>query len=170
MKVKDLIPWSPSKRGMQQQRGESRHPVRALQSDVNHVFEDFWRTFNLPMSGLLDEDAGAAAEPNIDVRETDKEIEVVAELPGMDEKDVEVSISDGMLAITGQKESERERKDQGYVLRERSFGRFERVIPLPEGLDLDAVKATFKNGLLTVTIPKTKETQAAVKRVSVKGT
>ena len=75
-----------------------------------------------------------------------------------------------MLAIAGQKESELERKDQGYVLRERSFGRFERVIPLPEGLDLDAVKATFKNGLLTVTIPKTKETQAAVKRVSVKGT
>jgi HSP20 family protein len=168
MKVKDLIPWNPSKRDVEQRREGGSHPVRALQSDVNRVFDEFWRTFNLPMGRLWEESASAVAEPNIDVRETDKEVEVTAELPGMEEDDIEVSVTDGMLMIAGEKESEREAQEQGYVLRERSVGRFERVVPLPDGLDFDSVKATFKNGLLKITIPKTKEAQAAVKRVAVK--
>ena len=167
MKVKDLISRSPSKRAVQQQ-SESPHPVRALQSDINRVFEEFWRSFHLPFSRLRDDNGGTVTEPSIDVRETDQELEVKAELPGMEEKDIEVGVTPGLLTIAGQKESERETQEQSYVLRERSFGRFERVIPLPDGVDIDSAKATFKNGLLTISIPKTREAQAALKRVAVK--
>ena len=92
---------------------------------------------------------------------------MVAELPGMDEADVEVSVAEGMLTIRGEKKSERDEEEKGYVLRERSFGRIERVVPLPAGLDLDSAKATFKNGVLTVTIARTAEAQAAVKHIAV---
>jgi HSP20 family protein len=108
----------------------------------------------------------SAVVPQVDVRETDKEIEVVAELPGMDEADVDVSASQGMLTIRGEKKSERE-EDEGYVLRERSFGRVERIVPLPDGLDIDSAEAKFRNGVLTVRIPKTADAQRAAKRISV---
>jgi HSP20 family protein len=72
-----------------------------------------------------------------------------------------------MLTIRGEKKEEREREDKGYVLRERSFGRIERLVPLPVGIDPDSAKATFKNGVLTVTIAKTPEAQSAVKRIQV---
>lgn len=85
----------------------------------------------------------------------------------MDEADVDVSVAEGMLTIRGEKKSEREREGDGYILRERSFGRIERMVPLPEGLDLDSAEATFKNGVLTVRIAKTAEAQRAAKRIQV---
>ena len=120
------------------------------------------------MPGIWGDGVAGGLMPRVDVRETDKEVEVVAELPGMDEADVDVSVAAGMLTIRGEKKSEREeRRRKGYILRERSFGRIERVVPLPEGLDLDSAKATFKNGVLTVRIAKTAEAQRAVKRIPV---
>ena len=114
-------------------------------------------------------DAGRDLMPRVDVRETDNEVEIVAELPGMEEGDVDVSIAEGMLTIRGEKRSEREEREEGngYILRERSFGRIERLVPLPEGLDLDSAEATFKNGVLTVRIAKTAEAQRAAKRIQV---
>jgi HSP20 family protein len=141
--------------------------MQSLQHNIDRVLEDFWRSFNLPMLTDWDEGAASVVVPQVDVRETDQEVEVVAELPGMNEADVDVSVSQGMLTIRGEKTSEREEEDDGYVLRERSFGRVERIVPLPEGLDVDAARATFRNGVLTVTIPKTAETQQAAKRISV---
>ena len=167
MKVKDLIPWDLGKHEAEQPR-EAAHPIRALQSDINRAFEDFWQTFNFPTTRLWDSGFTAAAVPSVDVRDTEKEVEVIAELPGMEEKDVEVTVAEGALVISGAKKYEQEKQDKGYLLRERSFGRVERVVPLPDGLDLDSAKATFKNGVLTVAIPKTKEAQAAVKRIAVK--
>jgi HSP20 family protein len=140
-------------------------PVRTMQQSIDRIFDDFWRRFDLPMLG--DDGSARAVVPRVDVRETDQEVEVVAELPGMNEEDVDVSVAQGMLTIRGEKKSEREQEGDGYVLRERSFGRVERIVPLPEGLDVDAAKATFKNGVLTVTIPKTAETQRAAKRIAV---
>jgi HSP20 family protein len=92
---------------------------------------------------------------------------VVVELPGMDEADIDVSVAEGMLTIRGKKKAERETEDKGYVLRERSFGTIERMVPLPDGLDVDSAKASFMNGVLTVSIPRTAEAQAAVKRIPV---
>jgi HSP20 family protein len=148
-------------------RDDDDDPMRALQLDINRVFDNFWRSFELPMLGTGNGGAGSGLVPQVDVRETDQEVEVVAELPGMDEADVDVSVAEGMLTIRGEKKSEREREGDGYILRERSFGRIERLVPLPEGLDLDSAEATFKNGVLTVRIAKTAEAQRAAKRIEV---
>jgi HSP20 family molecular chaperone IbpA len=87
-------------------------PVQALQQSIDRVFDDFWRTFNLPMLGDWDGDVASAIAPRVDVRETDQEVEVIAELPGMDEGDIDVSVSQGMLTIRGEKKSEREEQDE----------------------------------------------------------
>ena len=167
MHIRDLIPWSRGGREVQVRRQSQDHPMLALQSDINRVFENLWRSFDLPMLGDNGDGFGDGALPRVDVRETDKEVEVVAELPGMDEADLDVSVGEGMLTIRGEKKEEHEREEKDYVLRERSFGRIERLVPLPAGLDPDSAKATFKKGVLTVTIAKTPEAQAAVKRVPV---
>jgi HSP20 family protein len=175
MNIRDLIPWSQSRREPMGQssrelavrRGDQDDPVSTLQQSIDRVFEDFWRTFDLPMLGNGEDGLAAGFVPRVDVRETEQEVEVVAELPGMNEADVDVSVAQGMLTIRGEKKSEREQEERGYVLRERSFGRVERIVPLPEGLDLDAAQATFKDGVLTVRIQKTAEAQRAAKRISV---
>jgi HSP20 family protein len=167
MNIRDLIPWSRGGREVQVRREGGDDPMLALQSDINRVFENFWRGFALPSLGAGGNGFEGGVVPRVDLRETDKEVEVVAELPGMDEADVDVSVAEGMLTVRGEKKSEREEDKEGYVLRERSFGRIERMVPLPDGLDLDSAKATFKKGVLTVTIAKTPEAQAAVRRIPV---
>ena len=106
--------------------------------------------------------------PAIDVTETEKSYKVAAELPGMDEKNIEVKIANGMLTIRGGKHEEKEEEKQDYYVRERSFGSFERTFPVPDGVDLDKVDASFKKGVLTVTLPKTAEAQKAEKKITVK--
>jgi HSP20 family molecular chaperone IbpA len=104
-------------------------------------------------------------ENDIDAVDVDK---IVAELPGMDEKNIEVKIANSMLTIKGEKQEEKEEEKQDYYVRERSFGSFERTFPMPDGVDLDKVDASFKKGVLTVTLPKTAETQKAEKKITVK--
>jgi HSP20 family protein len=106
--------------------------------------------------------------PAVDVTETEKGYKVVAELPGMDEKNIEVKIANGMLTIKGEKQEEKEEEKQDYYVRERSFGSFERTFPVLDGVDLEKVDASFKKGVLTVTLPKTAEAQKAEKKISVK--
>jgi HSP20 family protein len=169
MKIRDLIPWNRGNRegSARQNGGDDTNAIRALQTDINRVFDDFWRGFGPPALRGWDDELEGGGLPPVDLRETDKAVEVVAELPGMDEADVDVRVADGTLVIRGEKKSERDREEKGYVLRERTFGTIQRVVPLPEALELDSAKATFKKGLLTVTIPKTAEAQSAVKRVTV---
>jgi HSP20 family protein len=167
MAIKDILPWSRGKREIRE-RQEDYDPLRSLQTDLNRAFSDFWRTFELPVPNGKHAGFELVAPPRVDLRETDREIEVIAELPGMDDKDVEVTVADGILTIRGEKKSEHETTEQGFIRRERSFGRFERIMPLPDGVDLESARAAFKNGVLTVTLAKTPEAQAAVKRVQVR--
>ncbi|RUM24178.1 Hsp20/alpha crystallin family protein [Rhizobium vallis] len=166
MRVTDLIPWK-SARGYEPAVRSERDPIATLQNDVNRAFDDFLRLVNVPFSGLpasfLDNGSGI----QVDVAETDKEVKVSAELPGLDEADVDVKVRDGTLIISGEKKTDREAEENGYILRERSFGRVERRLPLPDGIDADAAKASFKSGVLTVTIPKTAESQSSSKRIPV---
>lgn len=104
--------------------------------------------------------------PSMDVTETDKEIEITAELPGLEEKDVQINIADNILTIRGEKKAEKEQKDKNYRLVERSYGSFERTLELPDGVNADAIKANISKGLLRVTVPKPAPTQA--KKVEVK--
>jgi HSP20 family protein len=164
MRITDLVPWSGKGSRNGSGRREGSNSLMALQSDMNRVFEDFWSAFGPPALGLSERES----LPRVDVRESDKEVEVVAELPGMDEADIDVSLAEGVLTIRGEKKAEQEKEEKGYVLRERRFGLVERTVPLPDGLDVDAAQAKFKNGVLTVAIPKTAQARSDVKRIAVK--
>jgi len=99
------------------------------------------------------------------VSETDKDLRISAELPGMDEKDVEVLMGDGVLTIRGEKKSEVE--DKASAFSERFYGRFERRIPLGQEVEEDKIEASFKNGVLTVTVPKPAQAASHVKRIAI---
>jgi HSP20 family protein len=102
--------------------------------------------------------------PNIEVSETDTDVQVTAELPGLDEKDVQVELANGILSIKGEKKTETEDKDRRFS--ERYYGRFERRIPV-EDVDEDKVSAAFKNGVLTVTMPKVAQARSKVKHIAI---
>jgi HSP20 family protein len=106
--------------------------------------------------------------PAVNVSTGDNEIRVTAELPGMDEKDVEVFVNQGALTIQGHKKSEKEDSSGDYYRMERSYGEFRRTIPLPQEVDQDKVMATFSRGVLSVTLPKLHEPQPGAKTISIK--
>lgn len=161
MAFKDLVPWN-RKTGTLARR-EDEHPVLALHREMDRLFDNFWNEFGRPFGGF-----GGSGFPRADVAETDKTVEISVELPGLDEKDIDVSVTEDLLTIKGEKKSEREEKDKGYYLSERTFGAFHRAIPLPRGVQSSDAKAEFKKGVLTVTIPKTPEAQSKTKRIEVK--
>jgi HSP20 family protein len=153
-----------------------RRPLESLRQEIDRLFDDFgigtWRS---PFrSSFFDMDpfrrakAAFSGMPAVDVTETEKSYKVVAELPGIDEKNIEVKIANGMLTIKGEKQEEKEEEKQDYYVRERSFGSFERTFPAPDGVDLDKVDASFKRGVLTVILPKTAEAQKAEKKITVR--
>ncbi|MDB5402780.1 MAG: hypothetical protein QOD93_2566 [Acetobacteraceae bacterium] len=166
MRVTDLIPWSAQRRDQPASRSGG-DPVVALQGNVNRAFDDFLRLFPIPLTGwqTLPVEQGGAFQ--IDVVETDKDVKVMAELPGVEEGDIDVRVSDGVLTIAAEKKAGRDVEEDGYILRERSFGRLERTVTLPDEVNSDAAQASFKAGVLTVTIPKTRQAQDDSKRVPV---
>ncbi len=104
----------------------------------------------------------------MDLVEKDKEYEITAELPGIDEKNVEIKLSNNTLTIKGEKQEEKEQKDKDYYLSERRYGSFQRSFQLPEGVDVDKIDASFAKGVLTVKLPKTAEAHKAEKKITVK--
>jgi HSP20 family protein len=138
-----------------------------LQGSVNRAFDDFLHMFPITLAGLqtLPLDQGGAFQ--VDVVDGDKKLKVTAELPGVEGGDLDVRVSEGMLTISAEKKAAREEKDLGYILRERSFGRVERTLPLPEDVDPDAARASFKDGVLTVTFPKTGQAESESKRIPI---
>ena len=132
-------------------------PFGALQQEIDRVFDSFanWRGLEaMPFT------------PSMEVTETDKAIEISTELPGMDEKDVEISIANDVLTIRGEKRAEKEEKKKSYRLIERSYGSFERSLALPPGMNADAVKANMSKGVLKITLPKPPEVQAQKVKIS----
>jgi HSP20 family protein len=168
MAIRDLIPWSRQENRLpvpvSAERERDPHPLQSLHRDVNRLFDDVFRNFGMPAFAGFDR---LSALPHLELGETDKEIRVTAELPGMDEKDVEIFVEDGALTLRGEKKSEVEDQDRGYS--ERSYGRFERRIGLPRGIERDKVSATFKNGVLTVTLPRTEAAEQNIRRIPVNG-
>lgn len=152
--------------------GEAWRPLETLRREVDHLFEDFghdfWRRPFRSLGGFERAWQRLAATPPVDVSETDKAYEVTAELPGMDEKNIEVNVAHGGLTIKGEKKEEKEEKKKDYYVSERHYGSFERYFSLPDGVDADKIEATFKNGVLKVMLPKTAEAQKPAKKVEVK--
>lgn len=139
-------------------------PFASLQRQMNRLFDDAFAGY----APLARAGSGATLAPSIDVKETDKAIEVEAELPGVDEKDVQVTLEDGVLTIKGEKKAEKEESKKGYYMSERSYGSFLRSFELPAGIDADKVNATFTKGVLKVTLPKPAEAQAKAKKIEIK--
>jgi HSP20 family protein len=127
-------------------------PFSALQREIDRLFEGFSRNF----SGFSIRDV----MPKMDVSETDKEIEVTAELPGLEDKDIQLNLSDKVLTIRGEKKNEREEKEKDYHLLERSYGSFTRSVQLPDGVNAEGIKAVMSKGVLKVTVPKPAPAQA----------
>jgi HSP20 family protein len=107
--------------------------------------------------------------PRVDTAETDTAYEVTAELPGVDEKDIKISLADNVLSISGEKKSEREQKDKDYVMTERSYGSFKRAFTLPDNVDVEKIAAKFDKGVLKVTLPKTAPSPAKQRQIPIKG-
>jgi len=147
------------------------NPFERLRRDVDRLFEAFdGGLFSRPsfdVAPFWRREAWDIA-PAVNIAETDKAYEITAELPGIDEKNIDVSVANGGLTIKGEKREEKEEKNKGYHLQERSFGSFERYFRVPEGVDADKIEATFKKGVLTVVFPKTAEAQRAAKKIAIK--
>src|SRR4051812_34433620 len=163
MTVRDLIPWNNRGRDVTARRAEEISPFLALHREMSRAFDDVLRSFNGMPFGSAQLFDGTMAWPHIELSETDKEVKVNAELPGLEEKDVEVELANGVLAIRGEKKTEAEDKER--LFSERYYGQFERRIPVDDA-EPDKVAASFKNGVLSVTLPKS---QTAHKRIAVNG-
>ena len=143
-----IVPGRRSEERSLAQRGGD--PLGHLRRQINCVFDDFWGESWLAPSREM----GGGFWPQVDVTETDKEIKVSAEIPGVESKDIDVTVEDGMLTIKGEKKYEREEKEKGQYRMERSYGSFERAIELPAQVDESKGKAEFKKGVLRLTLPK----------------
>jgi HSP20 family protein len=155
---------TPSKRKGVPAKSEEYNPFALLRQEVNALFDNFPRGSEIePFTGRF-----GVFSPSVDIKESDKDIKVSAELPGMEEKDIEVSLGRDSLTIKGEKKEEKEDKGKNYYRMERSYGSFTRTIPLPAEVDMDKVKAEFKKGILTVTLPKTARAIKETKKIPVK--
>ena len=137
-------------------------PLSNIQREMNRLFDDFFNRdyFVEPFRGM------GEWRPALDVAETDKAVIVKAELPGLESKDVEVSLSGDVLTVKGEKREEKEEKTKSFHRVERSYGSFQRAVRLPAPVLGDQVEVTFKNGVLTITLPKSEE--AKTKSVKIK--
>jgi len=139
--------------------------VNKTDSELDHVFDDF---FGRPFIILPFQRGMHEFTPRLDVFETDHDVKVTVEIPGMDEKDIEVSINNGILSISGEKSSEREEKNGQYHRMERSYGSFRRDVSMPSEVDENKVGATFSKGVLEVTLPKITEENRKSRKIEVK--
>jgi len=166
MTVRDLIPWNRSRGGVPSTTQESNFsPFVNLHREVNRLFDDMLDRFETGMPSLMGR--MPSSWPSVEVTASDNEVRVTAELPGMEEKDVDLFIDDDVLTIRGEKKAETEDKERRFS--ERYYGRFERVIPLPFEVEEDKANASFANGVLTVTLPKSPKAQEKAKRIAING-
>lgn len=166
MSVRDLIPWG---RGSSQMpsiyQDVERNPFLSLHREMNRLFDDVFRGLDMPSAAFGRLPATGTNWPNVEISDTDKELRVIAEVPGLAEKDIEVLLEDGVLTLRGERKSEMEDKDRQFS--ERFYGRFERRIGVGSEIEQDKVNASFENGVLTVTLPKMENAQHKAKHIAI---
>ena len=146
----------------------SADPFFRLQREMNRLFEDAFAIFGAPPTLASEGDVGCP--PRLDVHEAGNGFEFEAELPGVDEKDIDVELRDNILTIRGEKRLERNEDCAGkYHVMERTYGSFSRSLSMPFAVDPDSIDATFRNGVLKIRLPKPPEGRAATKRIAIKG-
>jgi HSP20 family protein len=142
---------------------------QAFRGDMDRLFDRFGNGFGLPsFPRFFDVESNGASVPAVDVAETDNAYTITAELPGMDEKDIDVTVSGDTITIKGEKKQEKEEKNKNYYVSERSYGMFQRSLALPPGIDRDKIAADFAKGVLTLMLPKSAEAQQQQKKIEVK--
>ncbi|PBB30567.1 Hsp20/alpha crystallin family protein [Mesorhizobium sp. WSM3868] len=168
MGVRDLIPWGRNNGNQAPTlfRAGDRDPLLSLHREVNRLFDDVFRGVGSNLPAFSGASAFSGSWPSVEISDGEKEVKVTAEVPGLEEKDIEVLLDDGVLTLKGEKRSETEDKDRQFS--ERFYGRFERRIPLGCEVKEDEVDARFSNGVLTVTLPKSEKAQSHVKRIAIK--
>lgn len=146
MNMRNLIPWSRQDDRLPAiMRGNDSSPITSFRREIDRLFDDAFRSFgNDTASGQT------FSWPSIELSESDNELKLVAEIPGLSEDDIELTTKDGVLTLKGERRHEEDKPD-GYS--ERFYGRFERRIALPQGAEEDKANAEFHNGMLTVTVP-----------------
>lgn len=186
MDFKKWVPWNwfkkeeedagkmvPVRReSVKEQSGTLTHPLQQFHQEIDRLFDQAFRGFGLSPFGfdqpLFPRLADGMLKPTLDLSASDKEYTITVEIPGVDEKDVKLEIVNDTLTIRGEKKQEKEEKEKNYYRMERSYGSFQRVLSLPEDADQDGVKATFKKGVLTVTLPRKALPKSDVKQIEVK--
>jgi HSP20 family protein len=164
MSITDLLPWKREK-ATDIQRRQTQDPIELLRHDMNRWFDEvFDQGFGI--SSLWPEESWSGFVPSVDVVEGDREITVTADLPGLDEQDIELQIESNRLIISGEREQHQEQKRRNVYRTERSYGSFQRSVLLPAEVDADKANAVYKNGVLTVELPKVAPTQR--KKITVK--
>lgn len=143
-------------------------PLHSLHREFDKVFSEFSRNFGLPSLAPTNGKPGALFSPSIDVIEKDKALGITTELPGVSEKDVEVTIVDNMLTIQGEKKAKKKEAKDDYRMVERSYGSFKRSLRLPFEVAADKIDAQFKDGILKVVLPKPPEAEAKTQKVVIK--
>jgi HSP20 family protein len=155
---------------------QARHPFENLRQEMNQLFDEFdrdlwmwpFRRAGFGAEPFWRRELRWSGTPAVDITESDKAYEISAELPGLDEKDIEVKLVNGGLTVKGEKREEKEEKKKDYYLHERHFGSFERYFRLPDEVEADKIEASFRKGVLTLTLPKKPEAQKAEKKIAVK--
>ena len=165
MNVRDIIPWGRGTGTVPVRYAESEvSPFLSLHREMNRLFDDVFRGFDLPEPfgrvALL-----GSTWPRLELSDSDAALRITAEVPGMEQKDIEVLLENGVLILRGERSSDT--GDAGRQFSERFYGRFERRIPLRDEVAEDKVTASFRNGVLTIELPKSEKAQARAKRIAI---
>jgi len=186
MDFKKLVPWNWFKH--EEEESESAVPVKytshekpqrqlhgsigQLHQEMDQLFDSFFQGFGLsPTRGrnlFPSSFTGGFLKPMVDIGASDKDYSINVEIPGVEQKDIKLEIANNTLTISGEKKQEREEKEKGYYRMERSYGAFQRVLSLPDDADQDELKATFKNGVLTITMPRKALPHSDIKQIEIK--
>nr|WP_321468063.1 Hsp20/alpha crystallin family protein [uncultured Desulfobulbus sp.] len=185
MELKKLAPWNwfkheeETEHPVSVKQGETRplytghhhDPMLQIHRDIDQMFDQFFRGWGLPHRGAMgafDDFLGTSLlKPKVDLSAAENQYLLTVEIPGVSEKDVSIDISNNTLTIRGDKKQEKEEKGKDYYRIERSYGSFQRVLSLPEDVDQDNIKAAFKDGVLTVTMPRKALPAGEVKKIEI---
>ncbi len=172
--LKNLIPFKRDRKGTVSKpttTSSGQHPLVQMRSEMDRMFDLFfadpfgnnWTRSLSDFGSWYGDFSPASFAPTIDIADEKKHLRVTAELPGMEEKDIHLTVHDDSLSICGEKKVEETSEEDGYYRTERSYGSFERTIPLPVEVDTERAEATFKKGVLSIRLPKTATARAAKK-------
>jgi HSP20 family protein len=178
MTLKEMVPWRWG--GLRRWDDEERpfesffREMDSLHKEMDRLFEDFWKgsgrhsMMTTPWQSMLTPWSRTEVMPRVDETEDEKAFHIQVELPGMDKEDVDITLSNGMLMIRGEKKREDEEKGKDFYRKERSFGSFRRTLPIPAEVNEQAIEASFKKGVLYIELPKSEEARKKVTHIDVK--